>query len=58
VYELVLDKNDEPIKLLISGSQTLVALQASLLPAIQKIIRAEIAKSDLGISSAIPMGNM
>jgi len=56
VYELILDKNDEPIKLLISGSQTLVALQASLLPAIQKIIRAELAKSDIGTFVGYPYG--
>jgi hypothetical protein len=56
VYELTLDKDDEPIKLIISGSQTFVALQASLLPAIQKIIRAEIAKSDLGIFVGFPYG--
>jgi hypothetical protein len=56
VYELTLDKNDEPIKLLISGSQTFVALQASLLPAIQKIVRAEIANSDLGNFVGFPYG--
>jgi hypothetical protein len=56
VYELTLDKDDEPIKLLISGSNTFIALQASLLPAIQKIIRAEIAKSDLGTFVGYPYG--
>lgn len=56
VYELTLDKNEEPVKVLISGSQTFIALQASLLPAIQKIIRAEIAKSDLGNFVGYPYG--
>jgi hypothetical protein len=56
VYELTLDKDDEPIKLLIAGSQTFIALQASLLPAIQKIVRAEIAKSDLGTFVGYPYG--
>jgi hypothetical protein len=56
VYELVLDKEEDPIKMLISGSQTFIALQASLLPAIQKIIRAEIAKSDLGTFVGFPYG--
>jgi hypothetical protein len=56
VYELTLDKNEEPVKVLISGSQTFIALQASLLPAIQQIIRAEIAKSDLGNFVGYPYG--
>lgn len=56
VYELVLDKDDEPVKILISGSQTFIALQASLLPAIQQIVRAELAKSDLGTFVGYPYG--
>lgn len=56
VYELILDKNEKPNKLLIAGSQTFIALQASLLPAIQKIIRAEIANSDLGTFVGYPYG--
>lgn len=48
VYELTLDKEEEePIKILISGSQPFIALQASLLRAIQQLIGAEIARSRL-----------
>jgi len=56
VYELTLDKEEEPVKMLIAGSQTFIALQASLLPAIQKIVRAELAKSDLGNFVGYPYG--
>jgi hypothetical protein len=56
VYELTLDKEEEPVKMLISGSQTFIALQASLLRAIQKIVRTELAKSDLGNFVGYPYG--
>lgn len=47
VYELTLDKNGEPVTIIISGSQPFIALQASLLPAIQQVVRAEIERADL-----------
>ncbi|MEG4801593.1 hypothetical protein QUB63_17035 [Microcoleus sp. ARI1-B5] len=55
VYELVLDKDgDEETKLLISGNEVFIALQASLLPAIQQLIRAELARADLGTFVGYP----
>lgn len=56
VYELTLDKNGEPVKITISGSQPFIALQASLLPAIQQLIRAEIARADLAQFVGHPYG--
>ncbi|MEG4516497.1 MULTISPECIES: hypothetical protein [unclassified Microcoleus] len=56
VYELTLDKDSEPIKLLISGSQPFIALQASLLPAIQQLIRAELQRADLAQIVGYPYG--
>lgn len=56
VCEPTLDEEEEPVKMLISGSQTFTALQANLLRAIQKIVRAEIAKSDLGTFVGYPCG--
>ncbi|MFB8793164.1 MAG: hypothetical protein U7126_02775 [Microcoleus sp.] len=57
VYELTLDKDDEPVKILISGSQPFIALQASLLPAIQQLIRAEIERADLAQLVGYPYGD-
>ena len=67
VYELVLNKasednkdkknskdKEEEIKLIISGSEVFIALQASLLPAIQQLIRAELARADLGTFVGYP----
>lgn len=57
VYELVLDKEDNPVKLLISGSQAFIALQASLLPAIQQLIRAELDRAELAQVVGYPYGD-
>lgn len=54
VYELTLDKDEDEVKLLISGNEVFVALQASLLPAIQKLIRHELARADLGTFVGYP----
>lgn len=59
VYELTLGKGDEEeeeTKLLISGNEVFIALQASLLPAIQQLIRAELSKADLGTFVGYPYG--
>ena len=57
VYELTLDKEDNPVKILISGSQAFIALQASLLPAIQQLIRAELARAELAQVVGYPYGD-
>ena len=57
VYELTLDKEGDPIKILISGSQAFIALQASLLPAIQQLIRAEIERAELAQVVGYPYGD-
>jgi hypothetical protein len=57
VYELTLDKDDNPIKILISGSQAFIALQASLLPAIQQLIRAELERAELAQVVGYPYGD-
>ncbi|MEG4070934.1 hypothetical protein QUA42_27015 [Microcoleus sp. Pol11C2] len=57
VYELTLDKEDDPIKITISGSQPFIALQASLLPAIQQLIRAELSRADLAQIVGYPYGD-
>jgi hypothetical protein len=57
VYELTLDKEENPVKLLISGSQAFIALQASLLPAIQQLIRAEIERAELAQVVGYPYGD-
>ena len=57
VYELTLDKEDDPIKIVISGSQPFIALQASLLPAIQQLIRAELSRADLAQIVGHPYGD-
>ena len=55
VYELVLDKDsEEETKLIISGNEVFIALQASLLPAIQQLIRSELARADLGTFVGYP----
>lgn len=54
VYELVLDKDGDEVKLLVSGNEVFVALQASLLPAIQQLIRHELARADLGTFLGYP----
>jgi len=57
VYELTLDKEDNPVVLLISGSQASIALQASLLPAIQQLIRVEIERAELAQVVGYPYGD-
>lgn len=57
VYELTLDKEGDPIKITISGSQPFIALQASLIPAIQQLIRAELSRADLAQIVGYPYGD-
>ncbi|MEG5075918.1 hypothetical protein QUB36_13505 [Microcoleus sp. AT8-B1] len=57
VYELTLDKDDNPVKIVISGSQPFIALQASLLPAIQQLIRAELGRAELAQVVGYPYGD-
>jgi hypothetical protein len=57
VYELTLDKEEDATKILISGSQPFIALQASLLPAIQQVVRAELARAELAQVVGYPYGD-